>query len=522
MIIKNFLFQSIFLFFLFISNVHSDGLFSSSKNTFLNVDEAFKISLKKNEKKSLSIKFDIANGYYLYKDKIKISVDNEEITKIFFPKSKIKEDEFFGKSEIYDKNFSLIVEKNNKRGALLEVLYQGCANKGLCYPPIKKTFFLGNDVRGEYIKTQKISESEYIYDKLLSNNYLTNIILFLGFGLLLSFTPCVLPMVPILSGLIIKSNNVSSRKPFLLSMYYVLGLCLLYLLVGLFIGYSTNIYNIQSAFQEPLYLVIFSFILILLSFSMFGFYEIKISNSFQKFITDISNKINIGGYRGSFIMGFLSALIVGPCVAPPLAGIFIYITSENPGSLWTGILFLSLAIGMSIPLLAYGTFIGRIIPKTGQWMRYINYFIGILLLITAIFFIDRLIPILNVNKQDPELVFNKISNVKEFNNILSSTKEKMTFLDVYADWCIECKLMERKTFLDPTAKEILKDFLLVKIDVTNNSKDDIELLKYLNVMGPPAYKFFDRDGTELKGFSIQGYMDAKKFIEHLNQIKDID
>ena len=230
-------------------------------------------------------------------------------------------------------------------------------------------------------------------------------------------------MVPILSGLIIKSNNISSRKPFLLSMYYVLGLCLLYLLVGLFIGYSTNIYNIQSAFQEPLYLVIFSFILILLSFSMFGFYEIKISNSFQKFITDISNKINIGGYRGSFIMGFLSALIVGPCVAPPLAGIFIYITSENPGSLWTGILFLSLAIGMSIPLLAYGTFIGRIIPKTGQWMRYINYFIGILLLITAIFFIDRLIPILNVNKQDPELVFNKISNVKEFNNILSSTKK---------------------------------------------------------------------------------------------------
>ena len=159
MIIKHFLFQSIFLFFLFISNVHSDGLFSSSKNTFLNVDEAFKISLKKNEKESLSIKFDIANGYYLCKDKIKISVDNEEITKIFFPKSKIKEDEFFGKSEIYDKNISLIVEKNNKRGALLEVLYQGCANKGLCYPPIKKTFFLGDDARGEYIKTQKISAS---------------------------------------------------------------------------------------------------------------------------------------------------------------------------------------------------------------------------------------------------------------------------------------------------------------------------------------------------------------------------
>tara|TARA_B100000989_G_scaffold413_1_gene261 strand:- start:180 stop:947 length:768 start_codon:yes stop_codon:yes gene_type:complete len=255
---------------------------------------------------------------------------------------------------------------------------------------------------------------------------------------------------------------------------------------------------------------------------MFGFYEIKISNSFQKSITDFSNKINIGGYKGSFLMGFISALIVGPCVAPPLAGIFIYITSENPGSLWTGILFLSLAIGMSIPLLAYGTFIGRIIPKTGQWMKYINYFIGVLLLITAMFFIDRLVPILSVNKQDSELVFNKINNVKEFNKILNSKKEKMIFLDVYADWCIECKLMERKTFQDPTAKEILKDFLLVKIDVTNNSKDDIELLKYLKTLGPPAYKFFDKDGIELKGFSIQGYMDSKKFIEHLNQMKDID
>ena len=522
MIIKHLLFKSILLFFLFINNVHSDGLFSSGKNTFLNVDEAFKISLNKNEIDNLSIKFDIAKGYYLYKDKIKIAIDNEEIKKISFPKAKIKEDEFFGKSEIYDKNISLIVEVNNKKGTLLEVLYQGCANKGLCYPPTKKTIFLGSEGKGEYIKTQKISESEYIYDKLLSNNYLTNIILFLGFGLLLSFTPCVLPMVPILSGLIIKSNNISSRKPFLLSMYYVLGLCLLYLLVGLFIGYSANIYNIQSAFQEPLYLVIFIVILVLLSFSMFGFYEIKISNSFQKFITDFSNKINIGGYKGSFLMGFISALIVGPCVAPPLAGIFIYITSENPGPLWTGILFLSLAIGMSVPLLAYGTFIGRIIPKTGQWMKYINYFIGVLLLITAMFFIDRLVPILNVNKQDSELVFNKINNVKEFNNILNSKNEKMIFLDVYADWCIECKLMERKTFLDPTAKEILRDFLLVKIDVTNNSKDDIELLKYLKIMGPPAYKFFDKEGIELKGFSIQGYMGPEKFTEHLNQMKGID
>ena len=162
------------------------------------------------------------------------------------------------------------------------------------------------------------------------------------------------------------------------------------------------------------------------------------------------------------------------------------------------------------------------IPKVGKWMKYINYFMGILLLITAIFFVDRLIPILNIDKTESELIFKKISSVKDLNSHLNNKKNKITFLDVYADWCIECKLMEQKTFRDADIEKILKNYLLIKIDVTNNSKDDLELLEYLSILGPPAYKFFSADGIELKGFSIQGYMSAEKFKEHLKEIKNID
>ena len=157
-------------------------------------------------------------------------------------------------------------------------------------------------------------------------------------------------------------------------------------------------------------------------------------------------------------MGFLSALIVGPCVAPPLAGLFIYITSESPGSFVTSLLFLSLGIGMSIPLLLYGTYMGRLVPKTGKWMKYINYMIGILLLFVALTFIDRLIPILNINDQKSSLVFKNISNVDQLKKNLYEESGRITFLDVYADWCVECKLMEQKTFRDKKVEGSIKKF----------------------------------------------------------------
>ena len=336
--------------------------------------------------------------------------------------------------------------------------------------------------------------------------------------MLLSFTPCVLPMVPILSGLILKINSENNNKPFLLSLSYVSGLCVIYLFVGLFIGYSADIYNIQSAFQDPFYIIIFSILLILLSLSMFGLYEIKIFNTLQNSISKFSNNLNVSGYRGSFLMGSVSALIVGPCVTPPLAGVFIYVTSENPGSIITGFLFLSLSIGMSIPLLAYGTFLGKFVPQTGKWMKYINYLFGLLLLFVALTFIDRVIPIFNLNTQETNLTFKKVENVSEFKKVLASNNGKITFVDVYADWCVECKLMEQKTFQDINVQKILKNFKLIKVDVTKNNKKDTELLKFLNVMGPPAYLFFDNEGNEINGLGIQGYMGPKKFQEHLEEL----
>ena len=508
-----------FISFIIFNNSFADSLFLSKDNqSFLKVNEAFKVNFKEKTKSAFYLNFDIADNYYLYKDKIKIFINNEEVHEIKFPKSKIKEDEFFGVSNIYDSDFSMVVFQDNSTITKIDVEFQGCAEAGLCYPPTKINILnFENNITDENIQLKK-SESEQIYGKLLSNNIFLNLLLFIGFGLLLSFTPCVLPMVPILSSIILKANGEENNKPSILSLCYVSGLCLVYLLVGLFIGYSANMYNIQSAFQDPIYLIIFSFILLILSLSMFGFYEIKIFNILQSSTSKFSNNLNIGGYSGSFIMGLISALIVGPCVAPPLAGIFIYISSENPGIVYTGLLFLSLSIGMSIPLLAYGTFIGKFVPKAGKWMKYINYLIGILLLLVALTFIDRLTPIFNFNSQESNLIFKKVENVGELKRLLINKSDKITFVDVYADWCVECKLMEQKTFRDSNVEMILKNLRLLKIDVTENNKKDVELLKYLNVMGPPAYKFFDSDGKEIQGFSIQGYMGPEEFRKHLEEL----
>tara|TARA_B100000767_G_scaffold99651_1_gene95592 strand:- start:8765 stop:10330 length:1566 start_codon:yes stop_codon:yes gene_type:complete len=517
--VKYLFIQSLLFFLILVSNSYSDSIFSSKDNKiFLKAEEAFKVSLDKNSDELIVVNFNIEKDYYLYKDKIKIYADGEEILNLKFPKSITKEDEFFGISKIYESSFIIKIQVNKKID-YIEVSYQGCANKGLCYAPAKKTFQVNKISNRIEILNEKISDSEKIYIKLSSNNILMNIFIFIGFGLLLSFTPCVLPMVPILSGLILKSNENSLSKPFLLSLNYVLGLCTLYFLVGIFVGYTSNIYNIQSVFQEPFYLIIFSIILILLSFSMFGFYEFKIAGAFQNWISNFSNKKNTGTYSSSYIMGFLSALIVGPCVAPPLAGIFIYVSSENPGPFITGLLFLSLGIGMSIPLLFYGTYMGKFVPKTGKWMRYINYVIGILLLFVALTFIDRLIPIYNINNQQSNLVFKKIDNVDELKEYLNTESDKMTFLDVYADWCVECKLMEQKTFRDKKVESILKNYNLIKIDVTQNNKEDISLLRYINVIGPPAYKFYEYKGKEIKGFAIQGYMNSDEFLKHLEELE---
>jgi len=515
-----------FFFFLVLclisNNSYSDNIFSSiNKNTktFLKIDDAFKVSLFQKNKELIIINYKIHNGYYLYKDKIKLFINDKEFYDFSTPASKTKEDEFFGISEIYDSDFIISVNYPGNIYSLV-VHYQGCANNGLCYPPKKKEListYLSK--KKDFVKI-KVSEPDYIFEKILSNNIFINILLFIGFGLLLSFTPCILPMIPILSGVILKSNVINTKNSFLLSFYYVLGLTFVYLLMGLFLGYAASIYNIQSVFQKPIYLLIFIFILIALSFSMFGFYEIKIPRNIQGWAMSFSDKTNTGKYSSSFVMGFVSALIVGPCVAPPLAGIFLYVTAENPGSLVTGILFFSLGLGMSIPLLVYGTFIGKYVPKTGKWMKFINYFIGVLLLFVALTFIDRLVPILKFSSQESNLIFKKVENVKDLKRFLRLDNGKITLVDVYADWCVECKLMEQKTFSNTEIESLLKDLNLLKVDVTNNKKEDVEILKYLKVIGPPAYKFFDIHGDEIKAYGIQGYMGPLEFKLHLLELKN--
>ncbi|GIR92423.1 MAG: hypothetical protein CM15mP93_06100 [Thiotrichaceae bacterium] len=353
-----------------------------------------------------------------------------------------------------------------------------------------------------------------IAEQILSKNILITSILFLGFGILLAFTPCVLPMVPILSGILLKDRKRGSKESIKISLQYVSGLCLVYLLIGILLSVYKQSINIQFIFQDPVILIVFSIILVLLSLSMFGVFNFQMPSMVQNWSNKISSKLNTENSFGIFMMGALSALIVGPCIGPPLAGIFIYITTTNINPWSPPILLLMLSIGMSIPLVIYSAFIGRIIPKTGNWMKYINYFFGVLLILAALILLDRVYNFYP-SKISSELDFQKVENLNELKAEIHNPNVNFIMVDVYADWCLECKRMEATTFKNKQVIEALNKIHLIKIDVTENNKNDQEILNYLKIIGPPSYMFGTSDFGVMHEFNVQGYMGTEDFLNHL-------
>lgn len=377
------------------SSVSKNSLFNS-EDQVLTPDQAFKLTISPQDKSTVQASFTIAPGHYLYRDRIKFESKNATIDRIDLPKGEIKKDPNFGEMEVFHQSFvAKIVLKNipnNLQKVTLQASFQGCSEKGLCYSPIHKTIEVAlssNTVNPEITKSNDDQATT-----LLKGGKLWLIIIgFFSFGLLLALTPCVLPMIPILSGIIVGDKKVhhhatSRLHAFNLSLAYVFGMSLSYSLAGVAAGLSGQL--LSNALQSPWMLGSTALVFVFLSFSMFGFYELRLPSGIENRMVNVANGIKGGQFIGVFTMGALSALIVSPCVAAPLAGALIYI-SQTHDVLLGGIALFALSIGMGVPLLLIGASAGHVLPKAGIWMTTVRNFFGILMLGVAIYMISPVI-----------------------------------------------------------------------------------------------------------------------------------
>jgi len=389
----------------------SIGLNSESYSEPLPASQAFVFSVIANSKDSLLASWDIKDGYYLYHDKFFIDVDGAQFGEVSFPKGKIKDDEFFGKVEVHrgSLSFEIPLSSISKPEISFFARYQGCWDGGVCYPPQESIVSIAmpmqeaenNEPLVLNIKKEEpllksspsagveLNETDKIAALLQQDSMLWVLISFFGFGLLLSFTPCVFPMIPILSGIIVgQKEKVSTRKALIMSIVFVLSMSITYAIAGVLAGHFGE--NLQVLFQTTWILILFSLVFVALAFSMFGYYDIQLPAKMQNKVADMSNRQQGGQLTGVFIMGFLSALIVGPCVAPPLAGALIYI-GQTGDALLGGLSLFVMSLGMGAPLLAVGAGVSRL-PQAGIWMDNIKYVFGVLMLAVAIYLLDRVLP----------------------------------------------------------------------------------------------------------------------------------
>lgn len=556
-------------------------------STLLRPTEAFQPSLYLQDAKKgeFVLMWDIHPDYYLYKDKITLRLKNAlgSLDPITLPAGKEHEDEFFGQQEIYDTSFSIpfqIQDTDAINTVYLDVEAQGCAKSGYCFAPQRYALQaeinahlppdndqLSPETSTETNFTQQMPEIVAEHDRLsqyLADHQYLAIPLFFLLGLLLTFTPCVLPMLPILSGILTRSGQISAKKGFSISLVYVLSMGFVYTIIGLLAAYFGK--GLAGFLQNSYTLIGFGTLFILLALSMFGLYQIQMPAWIQSRLSLLSNQQSgKNSYVGTAIMGMLSALIVGPCVTAPLIGI-LTLVAQTQNYLLGGVALFSMSMGMGVPLLILGASSGQLLPKVGPWMDKIKILFGFMLLGLAAYFIGRTLPLYweqmlyatiafsaviwliitivesrgkirfflgalalgailfgtqainNSTRVIETAPFMAIKGINGLNEGLTQNQGRITMLEFNADWCVACKEMEKYVFSDPEVKATMAKMHLLVSDVTKNDAQDQRLQEHFNIFGPPAMLFFDENGREMPNLRIMGSVPKEDFLRHIQYI----
>ncbi|GGK27401.1 protein-disulfide reductase DsbD [Aliivibrio fischeri] len=570
-------------------------------SSFVTVNEAFPFNFMQQGDR-VYLDWQVMPDYYLYQQRISVTVNGAKIADLVMEEGTPYNDEFFGDVNIYTEPLTITVPLISvSDNAELTVRYQGCAKAGFCYPPEIRKIPLSaltglSSYQDETANTHVVAKNDNapvgVEKKTSSNSEPKEVsqtqqqeladnlgdawwtpFLFLALGIGLAFTPCVLPMYPILTGIVLGGGKLSHGKAFKLSFVYVQGMALTYTLLGLVVA-SAGL-QFQAALQHPYVLIGLSVMFVLLALSMFGAYTIQLPSSLQTKLNDISNQQKGGNLGGVFAMGAISGLVCSPCTTAPLSGALLYVAKS--GDLLTGAVALyALAIGMGIPLILAAVFGNKLLPKAGVWMTHVKTLFGFILLAVPVFLLERIlphnvtpfvwsalgvaafgwlyhvkatmpqswktsvagiiailgivgsaIPVIDaisgkthteVNTTTQTVTFKKIANLEDLNRELEAAKaqEKPVMLDFYADWCVACKEFEKYTFHNEKVEPLLGQFILLQADVTKNSPEDITLLQQLKVLGLPTIDFWNSNGDYLSNARLTGFMKAEPFMNHLS------
>ena len=545
------------------------GLFDApGRSQFVPADRAFVFDFQQNQH-DLNLTWQVKDGYYLYRKQINITPSQADIAEVKLPPGVWHEDEFYGKSEIYRKQLTVPITVNqSESGATLTITYQGCADAGFCYPPETKTVPLSEVSAGSAAAPAPAPATADPQEKPQPTAQLPFSALWaLLIGIGIAFTPCVLPMYPLISGIVLGGKQrLSTGRALLLTFIYVQGMALTYTALGLVVAAAGL--QFQAALQHPYVLIGLAVIFTLLALSMFGLFTLQLPSSLQTRLTLMSNRQQGGSPGSVFAMGAIAGLICSPCTTAPLSAILLYIAQS--GNMWLGggTLYLY-ALGMGLPLMLITVFGNRLLPKSGPWMEHVKTAFGFVILALPVFLLERIVgdewgvrlwsllavaffgwafitslqakhawmrivqivllaaALVSVRplqdwafgaphaQTQVHLNFTPVASVDALNQALAQAKGRPVMLDLYADWCVACKEFEKYTFSNPQVQQALGNTVLLQADVTANNAQDVALLKHLQVLGLPTILFFDAEGKEHPEARVTGFMDAATFSAHL-------
>jgi len=535
-------------------------------NQFLSVDQAFDFDSQV-DGNTVTVSWVVAPEYYLYQHRFKVVPENALAAEPQLPQGESHNDEFFGESIVYRDYVEWSFTLNpDFTGDTITVQYQGCADAGLCYPPTEKQISLSANTyeQGSETTTAMTNTDNSLFG-IGEQNLIITLLLFFALGIGLAFTPCVFPMYPILSGVVLGNRERNWKNTLWLSFIYVQGMAITYSVLGLVVASAGMQY--QAYFQHPVVLIVLAALFALFALSMFGAYTLQLPISWQSKLQRFSGQQSGGNVAGVFIIGAISGLVASPCTTAPLSGALLFIAQSGDIVSGAAILY-ALSLGMGVPLILFGLSGGKLLPKAGAWMNVVKQFFGWLLLAVTLFLVERLIPtsismwlwifyfilaavslavtinqrlrtttkiitILllavaatagtywQVNKAQLEQkshgLFTVVSNLSDVQQQVAES-DRWVMLDLYADWCVACKEFEQYTFSDEKVQAQFQEFKLIQADVTRNNAQDVEILSRYKVLGLPTILFFDPEGKERPEYRVTGYMDAEDFRKHLEKI----